>query len=413
MPKWQGMAQLSRPFQIALGAALVGLALYAVWFVALRHPAGESSSSSPATSASSTTGLAPAGSSSAATQTRVYHGGAPGVEGLTRDIAKAHRAVGESQANAQELESKSAQASGEGGASATSSSSAATSSASSSAAKASATTNSATGASASTRTTKSGHSATGAGANAKTYPHVAALEGELAKGKTAVVLFWNPKGPEDRYVHEQLDDVSHGDRQIAVQVARSSEVTSYGQFTRVAQVTGTPTILIVNPHYQATTVTGLTDSFALQQAIGDAREGAGRVLAPQFSSWTPTSTRAKFIDEANHVCPAPRSTIAATLRSSLAGVTTVQGLFGALLNTVTVVAESAIHRVESLRMPARDRAFVHRQYALYLKGVHRIGVSGAPGSATALQRRAEYFEGQADIDQAANALVDYGLTNCK
>jgi hypothetical protein len=329
-----------------------------VWFVALRHPSGESSSSAPAASAPAASGQAPAGSASAAAQTRaaahtrVYHGAA-----RTRSSASA---------------------------------------------------------SAATRAAHSAHKpATGVGANAKAHPHAAALEHELAQGKVAVVLFWNPKSADDRHVREQLDNLGHGDRQIAVQVARSSEVTSFGQFTRTVQVTGTPTVLIVNPHYQATTVTGLTDGFSLQQAIGDAKEGVGRVLAPHFSSWTPTSSRAKFIDEANHVCPAPRSTIVATLRSSLAGVKTVQGVAGALLNTIAVVAEAAIHRVESLRMPARDRAFVHRQYALYLQGVHRVSAAYAPGTATALQRRAESFEGQADIDQASNALVAYGLTNCK
>ena len=43
--------------------------------------------------------------------TPVYHGAAPGVEGLSRAITKAHRAVATSQQNAKQLEDKSAQAS--------------------------------------------------------------------------------------------------------------------------------------------------------------------------------------------------------------------------------------------------------------------------------------------------------------
>ena len=78
------MTQLSRPFQIALAAA--GLVL-AVWFVALRGHSSSSESSPPAAStpaASSSGGASKPGATGS-----VYHGSAPGVEGLTHDIAKA------------------------------------------------------------------------------------------------------------------------------------------------------------------------------------------------------------------------------------------------------------------------------------------------------------------------------------
>src|SRR3981081_2694660 len=76
LPKVGLMAQISRPFQIALAA----LALFAiVWLLALR---GHSSGTSESGSSSS----APSQSSRPSS---VYHGSAPGVEGLTRDLAKA------------------------------------------------------------------------------------------------------------------------------------------------------------------------------------------------------------------------------------------------------------------------------------------------------------------------------------
>src|SRR5207248_1849099 len=101
------MSQLSRPYQIALGAiALLG----AVWLLALR---GHSSSSSGPSS--STAGSSPAHASAPATQpgasTPVVHGTAPGVEGLTRAINKAHAAVAESERNAKQLAQKSEHAS--------------------------------------------------------------------------------------------------------------------------------------------------------------------------------------------------------------------------------------------------------------------------------------------------------------
>src|ERR1700693_3649474 len=110
------MTHISRPFQIALLA--MGL-FAAVWFVALRGQSGSTggSGSTPASSTPAQAGKppAPGGSApgSAAAPTPIYHGAAPGVEGLTRAIAKAHEAVATSQQNAKQLAQSSAQASGD------------------------------------------------------------------------------------------------------------------------------------------------------------------------------------------------------------------------------------------------------------------------------------------------------------
>src|ERR1700730_13369526 len=103
MPKVGLMAQISRPFQIAF----VAIALFAaVWLLALRgHSTGGSGSGSSA----------PSSSPSPAAPSPVYHGSAPGVEGLSRAVAKARGAVTTSQQNAQQLQERSAQASGEAG----------------------------------------------------------------------------------------------------------------------------------------------------------------------------------------------------------------------------------------------------------------------------------------------------------
>ena len=102
------MAQISRPFQIALLAMVV---LAGVWFFALQ---GHSSSGgSSAIRARARAGASPsaAAKKAAGAPTTVYHGAAPGVEGLSRAIANAHKAVATSEQNAKQLASKSAQAS--------------------------------------------------------------------------------------------------------------------------------------------------------------------------------------------------------------------------------------------------------------------------------------------------------------
>ena len=94
------MAQLSRPYQIAL-AVLAFLVL--VWFVALR---GHSSSSTPvaSTPAPATAAKAPAGTTH--------------IEGMTRAVTHAHEAVAASQQAANKSAAASADGSSEVGAAA-------------------------------------------------------------------------------------------------------------------------------------------------------------------------------------------------------------------------------------------------------------------------------------------------------
>ncbi len=289
------MTQISRPFQIALLA--MGL-FAAVWFFVLQgHSASTSGSGSSAPSAPAQSGKAtsstPAGSSAGSENATgapkaVYHGAAPGVEGLTRAIAKAHGAVETSQQNAKDLEAKSAQAASEASAGAAAGASAVgskptvtvtstTVSKGSSAAHAGAThtvtvhTRTTHGAAASKAASTSGAAASGG--SAKSPPRMqATVEAELKQGKLVAILFWNPRASVDKTVQRELQLVGHKrGGKLAVHDARAAQVGSFGSVTREVQVYQTPTILIVNGHGQTTTVTGLTDTFAIEQAINEAK----------------------------------------------------------------------------------------------------------------------------------------------
>jgi hypothetical protein len=279
MPKEGAMMQLSRPFQIVL----VTFCLFAaVWFFALRsHSASTSGGGSSPPSAAS-----PA--AQPATPSTPYHGSAPGVAGLTRAIEKARGAVTQSEQHAKRLQQKSAQASGEPSVG-TAPGAART--------RAPATTSVTPKSSATTH----GSAATGGGAQgasrAKTgaASKQATVEGELKRGNVVVLLFWDPRGADDKAVHSELQllqAVHRGLRplrnvpvvrrllkaggmelssKIAVHEASASQVASFGSFTRTAQVYSTPTVMIINARGQATTLTGLTDAFSLEQAIDTAR----------------------------------------------------------------------------------------------------------------------------------------------
>jgi hypothetical protein len=100
----------------------------------------------------------------------------------------------------------------------------------------------------------------------------ATVAGELKQGKVALLLFWNPKSASDNAVHEQVEVVAHKlGRGVVVHTASAGQVGEFGSITRDIQVYQTPTLLIVNPKAQVTTVTGYTDAYALEQTIREAR----------------------------------------------------------------------------------------------------------------------------------------------
>ena len=281
------MTQISRPFQIALAA----MALFvAVWFVALRgHSSGSESSGSAASSSAQpatpqqapgpSSGSGSGGSSgSASSPSSTYHGSAPGVAGLTRAIAKARGAVAQSEQSARQSQQSSEKASSSGSTqsgqtSSTSASHAGSSTSSQRSATGSpATTSPAKAAPHGAVKTKPG--ASGAGTHAKSGVPAMQLqvEGQLKHGKTVAILFWNPQGSVDAVVHRELHAAARKFAgKLAVHNARSGQVGSFGTFTRAVQVYSTPTILLINTKGVTSSVTGLTDVFSIEQAVGEVK----------------------------------------------------------------------------------------------------------------------------------------------
>jgi hypothetical protein len=271
------VAQLSRPYQIALGVmAVLGL----VWMFALRGHAANPSEPAPASSPAPATATTKATSAAAeakaaAAPTPIYHGAAPGVEGLTRAIAKAHGAVGTSQSNAQQLGEKSGEASGESQSSTSTPTGVAAATGTTGAAV---TQRSIEAAALARKSAARRHANSGAAPKAhrgRTLQQLA-VEHELAQGKTVMLVFWNPRSTVDRDVRAQAAALAGGSKgSLTVHAALAHQVGLFGTITEVVHVYQTPTILIVNRHGVVSTLTGLTDVFALRQAVREARH-AGR-----------------------------------------------------------------------------------------------------------------------------------------
>jgi hypothetical protein len=302
------MAQLSRPYQIILGVVVVfGL----IWAVALR---GHSSNpSEPAASAPAAPGSAANGSSggNAAAPTDVYHGAAPGVEGLTKAIAKAHGAVAESQHDVQEQAGHAQALTGEAQASASATTTHATAAgkttqsvtvshktnAAPNLAHRTVTTVHKTSTQAHGTITTVTHTSTTTVRRATPVHRVAApadkptirvhstvkhpstkpaqqvaVEHELAQGKTVMLFFWTPSSTVDQQnVAQAKTLVAHSKGTLTLHLALANQVGEFGTITEVVHVYQTPTILIVNKHGVVSTLTGLTDVFALERAVQEAQ----------------------------------------------------------------------------------------------------------------------------------------------
>jgi ABC-type arginine transport system ATPase subunit len=99
-----------------------------------------------------------------------------------------------------------------------------------------------------------------------------AVERELAQGKTVMLLFWDPKSTVDQEVKAQASALASGSNgTVTMHAALPHQVSTFGKITEVVHVYQTPTILIVNRRGVVSTLTGLTDVFALEQAVREAR----------------------------------------------------------------------------------------------------------------------------------------------
>ncbi len=248
------MLQLSRPFQ----AIVAGLALFVlVWFVALHRPGSASTGSGSSAGSSG----APS-ASTAATHSATASHAAPA----------SHRAGAARRAGASHAASGSHRASGQAGATVGHQHSTAVQTHKAVHTHKTVQTHKAVHThKAPPRTSAPGHP--GAAANATHTPALqATVAAKLKQGRMALLLFWNPRSSDDQAVHRQLLSVAHKlGRRVAVHTAAANQTSAFGSITQDVQVYQTPTLLIVNPKGQVTTVTGYTDAYSLEQTIREAR----------------------------------------------------------------------------------------------------------------------------------------------
>lgn len=249
--------------QILLGVVVLFALL---WVVALRPKSGGgSSASTPTTSAAPT---------------------APGVNGLTNDVQKAHGAAATSQANSDQLDQAS-QGAGAGTAStpSTPSSSAANTPAGTSA-SGSTTPGSTTSAGTAKHVAKHAtakHAATKHAAGKhdprlQAAPPVIAARGAGPKAATKALdhhrvlalLFFNPRAADDRDVRVAFGHMNRHHGHVVAVAASLANVSDFDAVTEKVAVTGSPTFVVFNRRGEPTKLVGLTDRTLMNQRVADA-----------------------------------------------------------------------------------------------------------------------------------------------
>jgi hypothetical protein len=220
------MSQVSRPMQIALAAALLFLA---VWFVALRpkpQSGGEAAAPAPAAQPSSS-------------------GAAPGAAGLARAVDKAKDAVTTANQAGERAAGNSPQAPAAGADGA------------------------AQGARASA---KPAHGGSGGVSTKPIHTHgpVASVRAALRMHKAIAIAFVDSATADSRAVDRELLHVSRfGGRAFTLSVPLA-DIADYGFITSSVEVTVAPTVVIVDPQRNATTIVGAADRGEIEQRLADA-----------------------------------------------------------------------------------------------------------------------------------------------
>jgi hypothetical protein len=275
----EDVAQLSRPFQIALGAVVL-FAL--VWMLALRahvsNPSGSTSTNAPAVVASGTKGAkgVAAVHRSADPSSSVHKTGAVVHETASRShktVASVHKATFDSTKRAASTRHAASVRQKTVTRPKTVTPSPKTATLAPRAVSPPHKTVVLSGDH--TNTLPSNRSDSSATKHGKRPVEQVAVEHELAQGKTVMLVFWNPKSSVDREVQSQAGALAGGSKgTVTMHAALASQVGLFGSITEVAHVYQTPTILIVNRHGVVSTITGLTDVFALEQAVREAQRAA-------------------------------------------------------------------------------------------------------------------------------------------
>jgi hypothetical protein len=92
----------------------------------------------------------------------------------------------------------------------------------------------------------------------------------LGDRKVVVLLFWSPKAAEDKSVRKALTDIDRHKGKVLAHATHVKRIAAYGQITRGADVSQSPTVVIVDRNRKVETLVGFVDRTSIDQAVTDA-----------------------------------------------------------------------------------------------------------------------------------------------
>lgn len=96
----------------------------------------------------------------------------------------------------------------------------------------------------------------------------AELKAALAAHEVVLLLFYNPAGADDQAVKQELDAL-HVPADVLVQIAPVSQLAAYSSITEQVPVSQSPTLLFIDRHGQASSITGFVDALEITQQLAD------------------------------------------------------------------------------------------------------------------------------------------------
>jgi hypothetical protein len=96
----------------------------------------------------------------------------------------------------------------------------------------------------------------------------------LRKNKVVVLLFWSPRGVDDRAVKSAVDALPRHGGKVAVFTDRLKRLARYTKVTAGANIVQTPTLVVTDKKGEARVATGYLDPTTVEQYVVDALRGA-------------------------------------------------------------------------------------------------------------------------------------------
>ncbi len=97
-----------------------------------------------------------------------------------------------------------------------------------------------------------------------------------------MLLFWDRDSADDRAVRRAVRAVDRWNGEVVVRVAPARKVSRYGRITRGADVSQSPTTLVIDRNLKVTSLVGYVDTRTIDQAVLDALRNSGGYLTDPY-----------------------------------------------------------------------------------------------------------------------------------